>query len=119
MILSGKPAAPEASSMGMPWGRQWAGGDSLCPASVIRSLVRAWAQGWMGNSPGLKSAARLVMYLWFCLSACQIPERSGLPSDFRGAGAERSGLPSFVRGMPLVGTFSHWADAGKDVMIAI
>jgi hypothetical protein len=31
------------------------------------------------------------------------PERSGLPSEVRGAGAERFGLPSGRRGMPVVG----------------
>ena len=39
----------------------------------------------------------------------QRPDRSGLPSAVRGAGAVRFGLPSAVRGMPLVGSFSHWA----------
>ena len=35
------------------------------------------------------------------------PERSGLPSAVRGAGAARFGLPSGVRGMPGVGWFNH------------
>jgi hypothetical protein len=46
---------------------------------------------------GLKSAARFPRYFPF-LSPCQIPERSGLPSGFRGAGAARSALPSLIRG---------------------
>src|SRR6266567_1645332 len=120
MILRGKPVW--GSIIGMPAGRQFAPGYSLAWAPVIRSLVRASAQGWIGNSPGLKSVARPEPpgpYLLFCRSPCQIPARSGLPSGFRGAGAERSGLPSLVRGMPLVGTFSHWAAAGKDLIINI
>ena len=42
---------------------------------------------------------------------CHRPERSGLPSAVRGAGAVRFGLPSAVRGMPGVGCFSHCAAA--------
>src|SRR5205085_10112462 len=40
------------------------------------------------------------------------PERSGLPSSVRGAGAARLGLPSGVRGIPGVGWFNHWAASG-------
>ena len=40
------------------------------------------------------------------------PDRSGLPSGARGAGALRFGLPSAVRGMPGVLRSSHWASAG-------
>src|SRR5262245_50609523 len=40
------------------------------------------------------------------------PDRSGLPSGVRGAGAERFGLPSGMRGIPAVGWFSHCAAAG-------
>src|SRR5438093_752716 len=43
---------------------------------------------------------------------CHRPERSGLPSGVRGAGAVRFGLPSGVRGMPAVGYFSHCAGSG-------
>src|SRR5665213_3809845 len=39
----------------------------------------------------------------------QMPERSGLPSRVRRAGAERFGLPSGVRGIPAVGYCTHWA----------
>src|SRR6187549_1322595 len=35
------------------------------------------------------------------------PERSGLPSGARGAGAVRFGLPSAARGIPAVGWFNH------------
>src|SRR5712692_9408898 len=41
----------------------------------------------------------------------QIPEKSGLPSGSRGAGALRLGLPSAVRGTSAVGYFSHWPSA--------
>ncbi len=40
------------------------------------------------------------------------PERSGLPSGARGAGAARFGLPSGVRGIPGVGCVNHWAATG-------
>src|SRR5437773_5406182 len=40
------------------------------------------------------------------------PDRSGLPSGDRGAGAERLGLPSAVRGTSACLTFSHCAKAG-------
>src|SRR3984893_13221235 len=39
----------------------------------------------------------------------QIPERSGLPSAVRGAGAVKSGLPSGVLGTPAVGYVGHCA----------
>src|SRR5713226_903059 len=39
----------------------------------------------------------------------QIPEKSGLPSGVRGAGADGSTLPSAFRGTPAVGYFNHWA----------
>ena len=42
----------------------------------------------------------------------QNPDRSGLPSGVRGAGAVRIGLPSAVRGIPGVG-LSHWAATGQ------
>src|SRR5215472_12593531 len=45
------------------------------------------------------------------LSARQIPDKSGLPSAARGAGAFRFGLPSDVRGVPGSGMDSHCAAA--------
>ena len=39
------------------------------------------------------------------------PEKSGLPSGIRGAGAAKSGLPSAVRGMPRVGSLNHCAES--------
>src|SRR5438128_6314185 len=64
--------------------------------------------GW--RSPGLRSAT-LPMAL-SGLIHCHRPERSGLPSAVRGAGAVRFGLASGVRGMPGVGYFSHCAASG-------
>jgi hypothetical protein len=49
-------------------------------------------------------------------AACQIPEKSGLPSAVLEAGAAGLALPSAVRGTPAVGYFSHCAvrqDAGS------
>src|SRR5262249_4730603 len=43
---------------------------------------------------------------------CQIPDRSGLPSVVRGAGAVRSGLRSAVRGMLGVGWSTHCPASG-------
>jgi hypothetical protein len=40
------------------------------------------------------------------------PERSGVPSGVRGAGADRFGLPSAVRGIPRVGCVNHCAESG-------
>src|SRR5262245_37491 len=46
----------------------------------------------------------------------QTPERSGLPSGNRGAGADRFGLPSGVRGIAAGRTFVHCANAGMHVV---
>ncbi len=54
-------------------------------------------------------------------SACQIPERSGLPFAARGAGAERFGFPFAVRGVPGTGYLIHWpyaADVPRDSVTA-
>src|SRR5688572_2991473 len=42
-------------------------------------------------------------------AASQSPDRSGLPSAVRGAGADRFAFPSPVRGMPGVGCVNHCA----------
>src|SRR5688572_21405380 len=44
----------------------------------------------------------------------QIPDRSGLPSAVRGAGAERFGLPSGPFGTFGVGCNGHCADSDED-----
>jgi len=61
----------------------------------------ALATGGMANSSSLSPEARFMKNS--CESACQTPERSGLPSAVRGAGAERSGLPFGPLGIPAVG----------------
>src|ERR1700681_2358010 len=61
-------------------------------------------------SSGFRSAAMLREYFGEILS--HRPERSGLPSGARGAGATRFGLPSAVRGVPGVGWFNHCAASG-------
>ena len=47
-------------------------------------------------------------------SMSHMPEKSGLPSAVRGAGALRFGFPFANRGTPAVGYFSHWADSVTD-----
>src|SRR5689334_1829728 len=77
------------------------------PRSSRRCSTSVRAHGWM--SSGLRSAAMLREY--FGEIFVHSPERSGLPSAVRGAGAVRFGLPSAVRGIPAVGWFNHWAEA--------
>jgi hypothetical protein len=43
------------------------------------------------------------------LARIQTPEKSGLPSAVRGAGASIRTLPSASRGTPAVGNFGHCA----------
>src|SRR5438128_11421681 len=64
--------------------------------------------GW--RSPGLRSP--ILPTALSGLSHCHRPDRSGLPSAVRGAGAVRFGLPSAVRGMPGVGRSTHCAARG-------
>src|SRR5580765_2765161 len=61
-------------------------------------------------SSGFRSAATLREYFGEILN--HRPDRSGLPSGVRGAGAARFGLPSAVRGIPGVGWVSHCAATG-------
>src|SRR6266436_1086793 len=91
---------------GTPCGKQCNCGLS-CPKVARRCLYSAVADGSMGTStpsPAMLSTKLLS-------AACQIPERSGLPSDALGAGAIRLGLPSGVRGVPGSGRLSHCARA--------
>src|ERR1700674_790024 len=62
-------------------------------------------------SSGLRSGTALSRQL---LWIRQTPERSGLPSADRGAGAERLGLPSGVLGTPAVGRTGHCAVSGDN-----
>src|SRR5689334_10988021 len=52
------------------------------------------------------------------LSVSQMPDKSGLPSGARGAGAERFGFPSAVLGRPAVGYFRYWAATAADQLSA-
>src|SRR5690242_14162555 len=56
---------------------------------------------------------------YFPVAATQIPDKSGFPSRVRGAEAERFGLPSLVRGIPDVGTCTHWAAIGVAISTAV
>src|SRR5687767_10255184 len=80
-------------------------GSSL-PKLFIRSVKACVAAGC--TSAGRRSDAILRRYPG-CGDAIHRPERSGLPSAVRGAGAVRLGLPSAERGMPGVRSFSHCA----------
>ena len=59
------------------------------------------------------------MFRMYPAGAFQIPEKSGLPSGNRGAGAARFGFPSGVRGIAVGGTFVHCAKAGEPIRITI
>src|SRR5436305_12290764 len=50
-------------------------------------------------------------------SGFQMPDKSGLPSAARGAGAPRSTAPVFVRGTPAVGYLTHCACNGSTTQI--
>src|SRR5215469_720649 len=71
-------------------------GSSL-PRLSIRFLYSAAAHGWNGTS--FRSAAMLIRY--FSPGSIHTPDRSGLPSGLRGAGAVRFAEPSLLRGIPL------------------
>src|SRR5881396_1271554 len=102
-----------------PVGRQRVWGKSLERSTTPRLLNNVAAQGCMGTSSGFRSEAMLFRYFGgtpvFAGPGFGIhhnPDRSGLPSGDRGAGAERLGLPSAVRGTFVCLTFSHCAKAG-------
>ncbi|PYS34419.1 MAG: hypothetical protein DMG14_29510 [Acidobacteria bacterium] len=48
------------------------------------------------------------------LPVSQMPEKSGLPLEARGVGADKLGLPSEVVGTPAVGYLVHWAKPVAD-----
>ena len=64
----------------------------------------------MGSSTPHTSESESPLLGQLALSVSQIPEKSGVPSGVRGAGAEELNLPLAVRGTPAVGYFSHWAN---------
>ena len=79
-------------------GRHFESGLSM-RASRTRSMKSASAHGRMSFVS--RSCAMLKRYDG--PAPDQMPDRSGLPSDVRGAGADRLGLPSGSRGTPGVG----------------
>src|SRR5215468_5437987 len=92
-----------------PFGRQFVPGLSR-PRFAKERLTFSTAQG--RTSVGLRSAAIFMRYLPALMP--QTPDKSGFPSEVRGAGAFRFGLPSGVRGMPGVGYLIHCAGAGVE-----
>src|SRR5262245_40996944 len=68
----------------------------------LSSRFRAISRPHARASAGLKSEPPVG-------PACHSPDRSGLPSAVRGAGADRFGLPSAVLGIPTVGCVNHCA----------
>src|SRR5215831_9458988 len=93
-----------------PFGRQLVPGLSR-PRFAKERLTFSMAQG--RTSVGLRSAAIFIRYLPALMP--QTPDKSGFPSEVRGAGAFRFGLPSGVRGVPGVGYAIHWAQAGTEM----
>src|SRR5437762_5671393 len=85
----------------------WRKGESsgLTPANTLKNDIGG------GSSPRpLTPAGRIFMSsLMGAPSPCQTPDRSGLPLEARGAGADKLGLPSLVRGIPESRVFSHCA----------
>jgi hypothetical protein len=73
-------------------------------AKLRRKIQRAATGSVSGSTPGI-SLVRVR----------HRPERSGLPSAARGAGAVRLGLPSLPFGTPCVGWLIHCAEAGAHV----
>ena len=80
---------------------------------IRNESIICFAHDWNGTS-SFRSLARFLRYP---VGGFQMPERSGLPSARRGAGADRSGRPSGVRGIAFGGTFAHWADTGAPITI--
>src|SRR5262245_40392502 len=99
-------------TLGTPSGRQFVSGSSRQCNPAARSSKIALADGWNGTG----SFRSFVRSLKYPIGGFQTPEKSGLPSGKRGAGADRSGLPSVVRGIALAGTLLHhgWANSGCD-----
>src|SRR3954466_12468342 len=94
-------------TFGTPCGRQLASGSSRHFAPDARMSYSAFAHGWNGTG-SFRSLARSRTYP---SGGFQTPDRSGLPSARRGAGADRFGFPSGVRGTDERGTFAHCAAA--------
>src|SRR5579862_544274 len=101
---------PTPKSTSGPGGRHNTPGESL-PRFSLRFSETAFAQGW-----GLIASMAFPLSPAAAVSSRQMPERSGLPSAVRGAGAERFGLPSGRRGMPGALRSNHCAAAGDDAV---
>src|SRR5579872_443846 len=124
-ILNG---AGSEFTIGITGGPQRAGGG-VVRATVARFSYSALSSGRSGDSSGLTPARTLkkergggssprpfappgrifISSLIGAPSPCQTPDRSGLPLEARGAGADKLGLPSLVRGAPGSRVFSHCA----------
>src|SRR5580765_178796 len=100
---------------GTPCGRQLASGSSRHFAPEARTSYSVFAHGWNGTG-SFRSFAMSRMYP---SGGFQTPERSGLPSGSRGAGADMFGLPSVVRGMVERGTLLHCAETGAPSTMTI
>src|SRR5688500_967495 len=104
MILNG---VRSNARTGRPVGRQRALGSSFdCVARRSSKIFRPSAVNGI-VSPFFTACARSNT----AREACQMPDRSGLPSAVFGAGAERFGEPSGSREMPGVLYPCHCADA--------
>src|SRR2546425_10697221 len=118
-----------------PIGRQWASGLSLL-FSASRLSLSSLAHGRNGkpslsplpmfqNKPslggmvasasGAPAAPPTPPESGKVRTFSQRPDKSGLPSEVRGAGALRFGLPSGVRGTPAVGYGGHCAESGGEM----
>src|ERR1041385_8832265 len=93
-------------TFGTPCGRQLASGSSRHFAPDARMSYSAFAHGWNGTV----SFESFIRSRTYPSGGFHTPDRSGLPSGRRGAGAERLILPSGVRGTFERGTFCHCAD---------
>src|SRR5215831_14304579 len=103
------------STFGTPCGRQLASGSSRHFAPDARTSYSALAHGWNGTG-SFTSFARSRIYP---SDGFHTPDRSGLPSGSRGAGADRFGLPSGVRGTDDRGMLVHCAESDTPTSIAI
>src|SRR5262249_33665609 len=79
----------------------WNGSPSLNPAPALPPATS-------GGRPGAEPFGSAPSYL------IQMPEKSGLPSAVRGAGAARLGLPSAPLGTPGNGYNGHCANSNGD-----
>src|SRR5262245_47137729 len=107
---SGPCGRHSASGLSYPFARflsrsgthDWNGRPSLNPAPTLPNVAR----GGFPDGAVPVASVRLVRI--------QIPEKSGLPSAVRGAGALRFGLPSDPFGTPGWGRNGHCADSDDE-----